>query len=140
MATSNELQQSYIKAAETIKNAILSAQYEAARGVNNIQLMLYYSVGRFISHYSRKAQWGTAAIATISHLLTHDMPGLRGFSEANIKKMRTFYEEWRELDAQTPEAKSLIQTSDLPEINSLIQVVCGVYDSGLWQTDGSCNL
>ena len=60
MATSNEIQQSYIKAAETIKNAILSAQYEAARGVNNIQLMLYYSVGRFISHYSRKAQWGTA--------------------------------------------------------------------------------
>lgn len=122
MATSNEIQQSYIKAAETIKNAILSAQYEAARGVNNIQLMLYYSVGRFISHYSRKAQWGTAAIATISHLLTHDMPGLRGFSEANIKKMRTFYEEWRELDAQTPEAKSLIQTSDLPELNSLIQM------------------
>lgn len=122
MAASNEIQQSYIKAAETIKNAILSAQYEAARGVNNIQLMLYYSVGRFISHYSRKAQWGTAAIATISHLLTHDMPGLRGFSEANIKKMRTFYEEWRELDAQTPEAKSLIQTSDLPEINSLIQM------------------
>lgn len=122
MATSNEIQQSYIKAAETIKNAILSAQYEAARGVNNIQLMLYYSVGRFISQYSRKAKWGTAAIATISHLLTHDMPGLRGFSEANIKKMRTFYEEWRELDAQTPEAKSLIQTSDLPEINSLIQM------------------
>lgn len=122
MATSNEIQQSYIKAAETIKNAILSAQYEAARGVNNIQLMLYYSVGRFISHYSRKAQWGTAAIASISHLLTHDMPGLRGFSEANIKKMRTFYEEWRELDAQIPEAKSLIQTSDLPEINSLIQM------------------
>ena len=122
MATSNEIQQSYVKAAETIKNAILSAQYEAARGVNNIQLMLYYSVGRFISHYSRKAQWGTAAIASISHLLTHDMPGLRGFSEANIKKMRTFYEEWRELDAQTPEAKSLIQTSDLPEINSLIQM------------------
>ena len=122
MATSNEIQQSYIKAAETIKNAILSAQYEAARGVNNIQLMLYYSVGRFISHYSRKAQWGTAAIATISHLLTHDMPGLRGFSEANIKKMRTFYEEWRELDAQTPEEKSLIQTSDLPELNSLIQM------------------
>ena len=122
MATSNEIQQSYIKAAETIKNAILSAQYEAARGVNNIQLTLYYSVGRFISHYSRKAQWGTAAIATISHLLTHDMPGLRGFSEANIKKMRTFYEEWQELDAQTPETKSLIQTSDLPEINSLIQM------------------
>ena len=122
MATSNEIQQSYIKAAETIKNAILSAQYEAARGVNNIQLMLYYSVGRFISHYSRKAQWGTAAIASISHLLTHDMPGLRGFSEANIKKMRTFYEEWRELDAQTPEAKSLIQMSDLPGINSLIQM------------------
>ena len=46
---SDKIDISYTKAAEAIKVAILNAQYEAAKGVNNIQLMLYYAIGRFIS-------------------------------------------------------------------------------------------
>lgn len=30
------------------------------------------------------------------------MTGIRGFSESNIKSMRTFYEEWRDLEANSP--------------------------------------
>ena len=44
----------YSHAANTIKEAILAAQYEAARGVNDIQLMLYFAIGRYISSNSRK--------------------------------------------------------------------------------------
>ena len=90
----------YLHDAEIIKNAILSAQYEATLGANNIQLMLYYSVGRYISQNTRKGKWGTGAIASISRLLKQDLPGLRGFSEVNLKRMRIFYEEWSELDAE----------------------------------------
>lgn len=104
---SDKIDISYTKAAEAIKVAILNAQYEAAKGVNNIQLMLYYAIGRFISQNTRKQKWGTSAVATISHLLKQDMPGLRGYSESNIKRMGTFYEEWRELD------NSPIQTGEL---------------------------
>ena len=111
---SDKIDISYTKAAEAIKVAILNAQYEAAKGVNNIQLMLYYAIGRFISQNTRKQKWGTNAVATISHLLKQDMPGLRGYSESNIKRMRTFYEEWRELD--TP-----IQMGELQHIISPIQ-------------------
>ena len=88
----------YSNAANTIKNAILNAQYEAARGVNGIQLTLYYAIGRFISANTRKGKWGTNAIETISQILKADMPGLRGFSATSIKRMRIFYEEWAELD------------------------------------------
>ena len=104
------------KAAETIKQAILDAQFEAAKGVNNIQLMLYYSVGRFISMNTRRNKWGTNAIATISQLLKQDMPGLRGFSESNIKKMRIFYEEWSDLD----ENKSFIQTNEFESVAHVV--------------------
>lgn len=103
----------YIHAANIIKEAILSAQYEAARGVNNIQLMLYYAIGRYISANSRKGHWGTDAIGTISRLLRTDMPGLRGYSESNIKRMRSFFEEWIELDPLNGEPNSPIQTGDL---------------------------
>jgi len=116
---SNKLDIRYVQAAEVIKNAILSAQYEAQRGANSIQLMLYYSVGRYVSQNTRHGKWGTNAIGTISHILRRDMPGLRGFSEANIKKMRIFYEEWSELDAEIVEYKSFAQTNELPESNSL---------------------
>lgn len=115
------------QAVEIIKRAILDAQYEAAKGVNNIQLMLYYSVGRFISLNTRKNKWGTNAIATISRFLKQDMPGLRGFSESNIKRMRTFYEEWSDLDdynspIQTGEFGSVIQVADSQnDINSSVQ-------------------
>ena len=111
----------YLHDAEIIKNAILSAQYEATRGANNIQLMLYYSVGRYISQNTRKGKWGTGAIASISRLLKQDLPGLRGFSEVNLKRMRIFYEEWSELDAEIIDYNSSIQTDELLESKSSIQ-------------------
>ena len=113
MKDSNVL--TYNSAATTIKNAILNAQYEAAKGVNNIQLTLYYSIGRYISQNSRNGKWGTHAIATISQLLKEDMPGLRGYSESSLKRMRAFYEEWAELD---PILNSSIQTDELQNIEN----------------------
>ena len=107
--------QTYNSAVTTIKNAILNAQYEAAKGVNNIQLTLYYSIGRFISQNSRNGKWGTHAIATISQLLKKDMPGLRGYSETSLKRMRSFYEEWAELD---PVLNSSIQTDELLNVDN----------------------
>lgn len=115
----NKLDIRYVQAAEVIKNAIFSAQYEAQRGANSIQLMLYYSVGRYVSQNTRHGKWGTNAIGTISHILRRDMPGLRGFSETNIKKMRLFYEAWNELDAEIADCNSFIQTNELSETNSL---------------------
>lgn len=107
--------QTYNSAVTTIKNAILNAQYEAAKGVNNIQLTLYYSIGRFISQNSRNGKWGTHAIATISQLLKKDMPGLRGYSETSLKRMRSFYEEWAELD---PVLNSSIKTDELLNVDN----------------------
>ncbi|MBR2104735.1 MAG: hypothetical protein IJ933_05570 [Bacteroidales bacterium] len=34
----------------------------------------------------------------MSQQLKKKLPGLRGFSERNIKNMRTFYEEWKCLE------------------------------------------
>ena len=44
----------YNKAVETIKTAILQGQYEAAKGVNRIQLAVYFAIGKYISLNTRK--------------------------------------------------------------------------------------
>lgn len=84
----------YIIAVDTIKGAILRSQYRAAKLVNREMLSLYYGIGRYISINSRNNTWGSGAIKAISERLKSELPGLRGFSETNLKNMRIFYEEW----------------------------------------------
>ena len=112
----NEKVENYDIAVKEIKEAILRSQYQAAKGVNRVQLSLYYGIGRYISENSRKGFWGTEAIKTISDKLRAGLPGLRGFSAANIKFMRQFYEAWE------PYFKSLTTVSDLTEQKTLTAV------------------
>jgi predicted nuclease of restriction endonuclease-like (RecB) superfamily len=84
----------YNIAVQTIKDAILRSQYQAAKLVNREMLSLYYGIGRYISANSRDGFWGTGAIKAISERLRKEMPGLKGFSQTNLKYMRIFYEEW----------------------------------------------
>lgn len=102
------------KAVATIKTAILQSQARAAQAVNQEQLALYFGIGRFVSENSRKGFWGQNAIESISKLLKTELPGLRGFSASMIKRMRTFYEEWREI-----EPKSVIPITENTKINNM---------------------
>lgn len=88
----------YDDAVLVIKSAILQSQYDAARSVNEKQLMLYYGIGKYISLNSRKGFWGKGAIDAISERLQKELPGLRGFSARSLRDMRIFYEEWAMLD------------------------------------------
>ena len=65
---------------------------------NQEQLALYYGIGKFISLNTRNKNWGSGAIKSISDHLKFELPGLRGFSETNLKNMRSFYESWKELE------------------------------------------
>ena len=99
----------YDKDVEIIKTAILQSQYDAARSVNEKQLMLYYGIGKYISLNSRKGFWGKGAIDAISERLDKELPGLKGFSARNLRYMRTFYEEWSYLDNSEP---ALLDSND----------------------------
>ena len=101
-----------VDAVKAIKQAILQSQYRAAKSVNCEQLSLYFGVGRFISENSRKGFWGTGAIERISEQLQKELPGLRGFSAANLKFMRLFYEAWAPIFS-THEDKSIAMATDL---------------------------
>ena len=95
----HQISQTYEIAAEAIKSAILQGQYEAAKGVNRIQLATYFSVGKYVSANTRQGVWGTGALEAISTRLRQLLPGLRGYSPESLKLMRKFYEGWKSLDA-----------------------------------------
>jgi len=146
--------QQYNEAVQMIKTAILQSQYDAARSVNEKQLMLYYGIGKYISSNSRNGFWGKGAIDAISEQLNRELPGLRGFSARNLRNMRGFYEEWKVLE-QNDSTPHLADTSAKMEkvlipiwqtqmpnysLQRYEQVLRGLCDPGLCQTDGSCNI
>lgn len=109
-----EISKDYIQAVKAIKQAILESRYRAARLVNKELLALYYAIGGYISVKSRTAQWGTNAIAAISAMLQQELPGLRGFSETSIKRMRIFYEAWCGLFENRPLSVDELQVCVIP--------------------------
>ena len=88
----------YEDAVKTIKSAILQSQLASVQAVNENQLVLYFFIGKYISHNTRTKSWGQGAIEAIAKQLDKEMPGLRGFSARNLRYMRSFYEEWTMLD------------------------------------------
>ena len=108
------------KAVQTIKGAILRAQAQASQSSNAIQLSLYYGIGRYVSINLQQAHWGAKALDTISERLQRELPGLRGFSSGNLKKMRIFYEEWQCLSIGSPMANQLQQLENkIEELGAL---------------------
>lgn len=107
------------QAVADIKEAILQGQYEAAKGVNRIQLAVYFGIGKYISLRTRKGVWGTGALDAISNQLRRELPGLRGYSASSLKNMRKFYENWDVLDANSSVATNETKTTiAIAEINS----------------------
>ncbi len=95
-------------AVQAIKGAILQSQQRALAIINQEQLALYYGIGRFVSVNTRNKNWGKGFIEAISEQLRKELPGLRGFSAASLRKMRTFYEEWQMLSDN-----SFVETNNL---------------------------
>jgi hypothetical protein len=101
----------YKNAVDIIKAAILQSQARAAKAVNQEQLALYYGIGRYISANTRNHGWGTGVLKHISDSLRLELPGLRGFSETNLKNMRLFYEAWKSIESNSSVATDEIGTA-----------------------------
>lgn len=128
----NEIHQT-TDAVNVLKTAILQSQARAVKAVNQEQLALYYGIGRYISANTRNKNWGSGIIKEISLRLRNELPGLRGFSETNLKNMRAFYEAWNCIESNSPvttdELKSTSSVDGIPnskisesEINTIRQL------------------
>lgn len=130
MENIKEVSNIYNQAAEVIKSAILQGQFEALKGVNRIQLATYYWIGKYVSQHTRKGFWGTGALERISERIYKLLPGLRGYSAENLKKMRQFYEAWRIFDYEqderneqkAPSDYSVIAITELDRIDDKIDI------------------
>ena len=78
----------------SIKQQIVQSRYVAARLANREQLMLYFKTGLMISEKIKAQKWGAKVLDQISADLQKELPGLKGFSPGNLKKIRLFAEAY----------------------------------------------
>jgi predicted nuclease of restriction endonuclease-like (RecB) superfamily len=120
-------------AASIIKDAIVRSRYQAAKLVNKELLSLYYGVGKYVSDNSRGGYWGQGAIKRISDTLQRELPGIRGFSESAIKRMREFYEQWEVVFVNRPLSMgdlALVQNLENEKANSNLALTVSTVSDG----------
>ncbi len=89
-----KIDKNYVEFIQSIKKQIVLSRYAAARLANREQLMLYFKTGLMISEKIKAQKWGAKVLDQISADLQKELPGLKGFSSGNLKKIRLFAEAY----------------------------------------------
>ncbi len=81
----------YAQFLAAMKARVSHARTSAARAVNHELVLLYWDIGRGIVEKGQAAGWGDAVVARLSADLLAAFPDMRGFSAANLWRMKQFY-------------------------------------------------
>jgi len=95
-----------------LKKQIVASRYIVAKIANAESLRLYFAIGKSVDEQFKKQKWGAKVLEAVSERLQQELPGLRGFSAINIKKMRVFYQEWSQYDAISSSITTKLKSSE----------------------------
>ena len=96
-----------------IVQLIVSAREKVIRSVNSGLIELYWEIGLAISRKIEAAEWGDAVVEQLAEYIARTQPGLRGFTRANLFRMRQFYETYRSDEIVAPLARQLSWSHNL---------------------------
>ncbi len=87
----------YASLLDEIKGRIRRAQTRAILSANREMLALYWEVGRLIRSRQQIEGWGAGVLRRLATDLKNDLPGVKGFSERNLKRMTQFHRAYPDL-------------------------------------------
>jgi predicted nuclease of restriction endonuclease-like (RecB) superfamily len=96
---------------------IQSAKQTVVQTVNAQLVELYWQVGAYISQKLKQSEWGDAVVPQLADYLDRTQPGLRGFTRANLFRMRKFYETYSNDEKVAPLVRQLPWTHNLIILN-----------------------
>ena len=81
-----------------LKRLIKSAQQRATLSVNRELVLLYWHIGHDILVRQQAQGWGAKIVDQLAKDLTAAFPDMKGFSRRNLLYMRSFAEQWSEVE------------------------------------------
>ncbi len=81
---------------EKIRQMIETARRKAAYQINETIIDLYWRIGKFVSEKTISDGWGNSTVKELSEYILEREPGLSGYSQWNIQRMKRFYETYKD--------------------------------------------
>jgi predicted nuclease of restriction endonuclease-like (RecB) superfamily len=103
----------YLSFLSTIKERIHQAQYDALSAVNKELLNLYRDIWAMIIDMQKKHKHGDSVVSSLAKDIQKAYPGIKGFSEQNIRRMKQFYETYYNNSKLLPMVREISRTKNL---------------------------
>ncbi len=98
---------------EEVIALIEKSKQRAIYAVNKEMIELYWAVGAFISKQISSGEWGRSIVTNLSKFIAQKTPGLTGFSDKNLWRMRQFYETYVHSEKLSPLVREISWTNNL---------------------------
>ena len=85
-----------------IKEMIQNKQYQTLKVLNSETIKLYWEIGKEICIQQEIKGWGKSIVQVLSEELQKEFPGSKGYSAANLWRMRNFYLTYRDSKKLAP--------------------------------------
>lgn len=89
--SSRSVASDYAAFVANLKSRVVAARLSAARAVNRELVLLYWDIGGAIVEKQRREGWGDSVVERIAADLRRAFPVMRGFSAANLWRIRQLY-------------------------------------------------
>ena len=99
----------YLNTLNDIKSRIVQSQNRAVLSVNQEMIILYWEIGKIIDKRQKSEGWGSAIIPKLSKDIKNEFSKIKGFSERNIKRMLSFYREYKNARETVPQAVAQLE-------------------------------
>lgn len=92
---------------------IKQSRSKAIVAVNTEMINLYWNIGQYIHNRIETAEWGKSVVKELADFLQKSEPDLKGFSDANLWRMRQFYEIYKDTPKLAPLVREINWSNNL---------------------------
>lgn len=103
----------YAPLVNDIKELIHKKQYSVLQVMNSETIKLYWEIGEEIYRQQEKNKWGKSIVQVLSKELQQEFPGAKGYSAANLWRMRNFYLSYRDSEKLAPLVREISWSSNI---------------------------
>ncbi len=98
---------------DEIKELINKKQYQVLKLMNAETINLYWEIGEEIYRQQQEKGWGKSIVQILSKELQKEFPGAKGYSAANLWRMRNFYLSYYESEKLAPLVREISWSNNI---------------------------
>ena len=98
---------------DEVKELIHKKQYKVLQLINAETINLYWEIGEEIYRQQEENGWGKSIVQVLSKELQKEFPGAKGYSAANLWRMRNFYLSYRNSEKLAPLVREISWSNNI---------------------------